>query len=191
MNITTFSDYTLRVLIYLASHEGERSTAEQIAKAYDISFHHVAKAGQWLAREGYVNSERGRAGGMTLRKCVSDYPAPDSKVLVTVDLARLTLHELDAEGAPAEDGGTEFSWDIVIKYERTERTLRITYATDEDGGTEDIEIVSRDADHFEQCVGRVMLERGWLRHVVSGGGPTDNELALAGPRSPRPNFFRS
>lgn len=68
MNITTFSDYTLRVLIYLAAHEGEKSTADEIASSYDISFHHVAKAGQWLAREGYVNSERGRAGGMTLRK---------------------------------------------------------------------------------------------------------------------------
>jgi len=67
MNITTFSDYTLRVLIYLAAHEGEKSTAEKIASAYGISFHHVAKAAQWLAREGYVNSERGRSGGMTLR----------------------------------------------------------------------------------------------------------------------------
>ncbi|MEP3890852.1 MAG: Rrf2 family transcriptional regulator [Hellea sp.] len=72
MNITTFSDYTLRVLIYLAAHEGEKSTADEIASSYDISFHHVAKAGQWLAREGYVNSERGRAGGMTLRKGPSE-----------------------------------------------------------------------------------------------------------------------
>jgi len=72
MNITTFSDYTLRVLIYLATHEGEKCTADEIAKAYDISFHHVAKAAQWLAREGYVNSARGRAGGMTLRRDLSD-----------------------------------------------------------------------------------------------------------------------
>lgn len=72
MNITTFSDYTLRVLIYLATHEGEKSTADEIASAYNISFHHVAKAGQWLAREGYVNSERGRAGGMTLRQNLSE-----------------------------------------------------------------------------------------------------------------------
>jgi len=71
MNITTFSDYTLRVLIYLAAHEGEKSTADEIATAYNISFHHVAKAAQWLAREGYVNSERGRAGGMTLRQDLS------------------------------------------------------------------------------------------------------------------------
>ena len=72
MNITTFSDYILRVLIYLATHDGEKSTADQIANSYDISFHHVAKAAQWLAREGYVNSERGRAGGMTLKQSSND-----------------------------------------------------------------------------------------------------------------------
>jgi len=72
MNITTFSDYTLRVLIYLALHEDEKSTADEIASAYGISFHHVAKAAQWLAREGYVNSARGRAGGMTLRRGLND-----------------------------------------------------------------------------------------------------------------------
>lgn len=72
MNITTFSDYTLRVLIYLATHEDEKSTADEIATAYDISFHHIAKAAQWLAREGYVKSERGRTGGMTLRRGLDD-----------------------------------------------------------------------------------------------------------------------
>ncbi len=72
MNITTFSDYTLRVLIYMAVHPEKISTADQISKAYDISFHHVAKAAQWLAREGYVNSERGRSGGMTLSKPIND-----------------------------------------------------------------------------------------------------------------------
>lgn len=68
MNITTFSDYTLRILIYLAAHKGEKVTADKIAKAYGISFHHVAKAAQWLAREGYIKSDRGRAGGISLNK---------------------------------------------------------------------------------------------------------------------------
>lgn len=66
MNITTFSDYTLRVLIYLSVNKDEKSTADAIARSYDISFHHVAKAAQWLVREGYVLSERGRAGGIGL-----------------------------------------------------------------------------------------------------------------------------
>lgn len=72
MNITTFSDYTLRVLIYLAADAGKKSTADEIAQAYDISFHHVAKAAQWLAREGYINSERGRTGGISLAIPASD-----------------------------------------------------------------------------------------------------------------------
>ena len=72
MKITTFSDYSLRVLIYLTVHGETKSTAAKIAKDYDISFHHVAKAAQWLAREGYVSSERGRSGGMALRLAPED-----------------------------------------------------------------------------------------------------------------------
>ncbi len=52
--------------MYLAAHKGQKSTAANIAKAYDISFHHVAKAAQWLTRQGYITSERGRSGGLSL-----------------------------------------------------------------------------------------------------------------------------
>lgn len=72
MKITTFSDYALRVLICLAVNPENKSTADEIAKAYDISFHHVAKAAQWLAREGYVKSERGRFGGISLLQPVEN-----------------------------------------------------------------------------------------------------------------------
>jgi len=68
MNITTFSDYSLRVLIYLASSNEDKVTAARIAKSYDISFHHVAKAAQWLTRNGYLLSSRGREGGLSLRR---------------------------------------------------------------------------------------------------------------------------
>jgi len=72
MNITSFSDYTLRILIYLATNDEKKSSADEIAKAYDISFHHVAKAAQWLVRQGYLHSERGRGGGITLRKSAQE-----------------------------------------------------------------------------------------------------------------------
>lgn len=68
MNITKFSDYALRVLIYLATGASEKSSAQDIASAYGISFHHVAKAAQWLSRENYIISERGRGGGIMLAK---------------------------------------------------------------------------------------------------------------------------
>ncbi len=65
MHISRFSDYSLRVLIFLAAGD-ERATARTIADAYRISFHHVAKAAQFLAREGFVVATRGRSGGLRL-----------------------------------------------------------------------------------------------------------------------------
>jgi len=59
MHLTKFSDYSLRVLIYLATMESEKTTAQAIADAYGISFHHVAKACQWL-------------GGISLAKAAHD-----------------------------------------------------------------------------------------------------------------------
>lgn len=67
MHISQFSDYTLRVLIYLTTCDSP-TTAAVIAEAYGISFHHVAKAAQFLSREGYVASVRGRSGGIRLAR---------------------------------------------------------------------------------------------------------------------------
>ena len=67
MHITQFSDYSLRILIFLASSD-EGVSAKKIAQAYDISFHHVAKAAQFLTREGYVSATRGRSGGIRLTR---------------------------------------------------------------------------------------------------------------------------
>lgn len=72
MHLTKFSDYSLRVLIYLATMEGEKTTAQAIADAYGISFHHVAKACQWLVRHDYIESERGRNGGISLIKSAAE-----------------------------------------------------------------------------------------------------------------------
>ena len=68
MNITTFSDYTLRIMIFLAAPATKKATAKHIAETHEVSFHHIAKAAQWLAREGYITSERGRTGGLSLKK---------------------------------------------------------------------------------------------------------------------------
>lgn len=66
MQLTTFSDYALRILIYLAVMPDDTTTAQEVAERYGISFHHIAKAAQWLAREGYIDSTRGRGGGIKL-----------------------------------------------------------------------------------------------------------------------------
>lgn len=66
MQINTFSDYTLRILIYLALAGDRLATSREIADTYDLSFNHIAKAAQLLARENYVLSIRGRGGGIKL-----------------------------------------------------------------------------------------------------------------------------
>ena len=52
MRLTAFSDYTLRVLMYLAIDPAKRATIPAIAAAYAISENHLMKVVQHLAREG-------------------------------------------------------------------------------------------------------------------------------------------
>lgn len=66
MKINSFSDYTLRTLMYLAVTDEATVTAHAVAERFEISFHHVAKVAQWLAQNGYVTATRGRHGGMKL-----------------------------------------------------------------------------------------------------------------------------
>lgn len=66
MKLTAFTDYSLRVLIYLASEPPERATIAQIAAAYDISEHHLVKVVHFLGRQGWLDNVRGKGGGLEL-----------------------------------------------------------------------------------------------------------------------------
>ncbi|MEP4039233.1 Rrf2 family transcriptional regulator [Pseudophaeobacter sp.] len=66
MQISKFSDYALRILIHLATHEDGLMSTREIAQMQKLPFNHLAKISQWLTHEGYVESLRGRNGGMRL-----------------------------------------------------------------------------------------------------------------------------
>ncbi|NJD35319.1 MAG: Rrf2 family transcriptional regulator [Betaproteobacteria bacterium] len=66
MKLTTFSDYTLRVLMYLALNRERLATIPEIAAAYDISENHLMKVVHQLSRSGVIESVRGKGGGIRL-----------------------------------------------------------------------------------------------------------------------------
>ena len=66
MRLTTFTDYTLRVLIYLAAHPGQRATIAEVSRAFHVSESHVAKVVHFLGATAWLENSRGRKGGMRL-----------------------------------------------------------------------------------------------------------------------------
>jgi len=66
MQLTRFSDYSLRVLMFLARHPDEQVTIRDIATAHGISENHLMKVVHHLARSGYVKTVRGKGGGVRL-----------------------------------------------------------------------------------------------------------------------------
>jgi len=72
MQLTLFSDYSLRMLIYLGLRRGEVVPIVEIAQAYGVSKHYMMKVMNELVQLGYIEAVRGRHGGVRLRKRPSD-----------------------------------------------------------------------------------------------------------------------
>jgi Rrf2 family transcriptional regulator, nitric oxide-sensitive transcriptional repressor len=66
MKLTSFTDYTLRVLMYLALEPDRLATIQEVAQAYGISENHLMKVVHHLAKTGVVESLRGKGGGIRL-----------------------------------------------------------------------------------------------------------------------------
>jgi Rrf2 family nitric oxide-sensitive transcriptional repressor len=68
MRLTAFTDYGLRVLLFLVARPGRRATIAEIALAYGISENHLMKVVQRLGHAGFLTNVRGRGGGLELAR---------------------------------------------------------------------------------------------------------------------------
>lgn len=70
MQLTTFTDYCLRSLLYLAASSPETATIKEIADYYKISQNHLIKVVHRLSQLKYVETTRGRNGGIKIHEKV-------------------------------------------------------------------------------------------------------------------------
>jgi len=66
LNLSKFSDYAFRILIYLAKNQDKICTVEELATNLQISEHHLKKIVHRLGKTEYVISTKGRNGGLKL-----------------------------------------------------------------------------------------------------------------------------
>jgi Rrf2 family nitric oxide-sensitive transcriptional repressor len=68
MRLTLHTDYALRVLMHVAIADGKLITINDVAETFDISKQHLMKVVHHLSLKGYLDTVRGRGGGIRLRR---------------------------------------------------------------------------------------------------------------------------
>jgi Rrf2 family transcriptional regulator, nitric oxide-sensitive transcriptional repressor len=116
MRLTQFTDFALRTLIYLGLQGDRLSSIHEIAEAYGVSENHLTKVVHLLGQQGFVDTLRGRGGGVRLARpaaeirvgdvvrrteedmaLVACFPGSGSCILTGACGGELVLHEaLDA-----------------------------------------------------------------------------------------------
>ena len=77
MQLTKYTDLSLRVMMHLAILNGKRATIKEIAQIYNVSRNHMVKVAHNLATLGYIDSTSGRNGGIELALSPSEIVVGD------------------------------------------------------------------------------------------------------------------
>lgn len=77
MQLTLHTDYSFRVLIYLYLNDSEPATVGQISDYFGVSRNHLVKVVNNLAHLGFVETVRGKGGGVTLMDAARELSAGD------------------------------------------------------------------------------------------------------------------
>lgn len=74
MRLTTLTDYAMRLLMYLAQEPQRLCTIAEVARSYSVSEAHMMKVTHQLGLAGWIETVRGKGGGMRLAHAPKDIP---------------------------------------------------------------------------------------------------------------------
>ena len=122
MRLTLWTDYALRTLIYVGANGGRLSTIAEIAEKFDISKTHLMKVVNRLGRQGYIETIRGRGGGMRLARSPAE--------ICVGAVVRETEDDLAVMGCLAETGFCRIEGCCVLQRALHEATLAFSRILD-------------------------------------------------------------
>ncbi len=93
MHLTVYTDYSLRLLMYLALKDDGRATIGEVATSYDIAKNHLTKVAHQLGLAGYIATIRGKGGGLRLAKPAEQIRLGDVVRRTEPDLALVPCFE--------------------------------------------------------------------------------------------------
>lgn len=101
MQLTKYTDFALRTLIFLNAQEpGSRVTITQVAEHFDIPRNHLIKIVHHLAQEGYIDTVRGKGGGIRLGR-----PAKEINLRYLIEITEETLEPINCLRPPCPIAG--------------------------------------------------------------------------------------
>ena len=68
MQLTSYTDYSLRALLYLGTHQDRLVTISEISEFHGISRNHLVKVIHNLGKNDFIQTVRGKSGGIRLAR---------------------------------------------------------------------------------------------------------------------------
>jgi Rrf2 family nitric oxide-sensitive transcriptional repressor len=115
MRLTLWTEYALRTLIYVGAADGRLATITQIAESFDISKAHLMKVVNKLGQQGYLDTVRGKGGGIRLARSVAE--------IRVGAVVRDTEEDLAVVGCLVETGFCRIEGCCVLRRALREATL--------------------------------------------------------------------
>lgn len=122
MRLTLGTDYALRTLMFVAVKGGSACTIAEIAGTFAVSKAHLMKVVNKLVRQGYLDSSRGKGGGIRLAR-----PAAEIRI---GDVVRDTEEDLAVVGCLAEQGFCRIEDCCILQGAMREAALAFLNALD-------------------------------------------------------------